>query len=193
MLANKSWTSVLYEDCCEDVAICRVMREYGNRYLESLWRAGVGDYSFIWMIIRASNYWRRSQTSRACPASEIVDLVKWWFRTALAEAGRLFADETHSDTDFSLPLHNTFLKNNGIGCINKLTNRLLSLKKWEAFAEDMPHTMAALLAPHNNSAYALQPAALSSSHNPVVQPLASPSKKPRLAGSDTRLLTLHCA
>jgi hypothetical protein len=46
----------------------------------------------------------------------------------------------------------------------------------------MPHTMAALLAPRNNSAYAPQPAALALSHNPVVQPLPPPSKKPRLTG-----------
>ena len=186
MLANKPWTSIPYEDCYEDVAICRVMRKYGNRYLEGLGRAGVGNYSFIWMMDQGIEL-LESQASRSCPASEIIDLVKWWFRTALAEAGRLFADETQSDTDFSLPLHNTFLKNDGTGCISKLTNRLLSLKKWEAFAEDMPHTMAALLAPRNNSAYAPQPAALALSHNPVVQPLPPPSKKPRLTGNNTRL------
>ena len=93
MLANKSWTSVPYEDCYEDVAICRVMWKYGNRYLEGLGRAGVGDYSFIWMMDQGIEL-LESQASRFCPASAITDLTKWWFRTALAKTGRLFADET---------------------------------------------------------------------------------------------------
>ena len=181
MLAGRLWASVPMEEWYSDVAMLRVMRKYGNRYLEGFGRAGTGLYSFLWMMDQGIDL-LESQSHRSCSTKEILDLVQWWISAALMEAGRQFADETQADADFSLPLRNTFLRDDGTGCISKLIQKKLSLDKWESFAEDMPQTMSALLSPHNsNNAVPVNTSALSVHHNATVECLPA-AKRPKLQG-----------
>jgi len=104
---------------------------------------------------------------------EIDEMVAWWFRAALSEAGITFQDETKADTDFSKPLLDVFIHDSGRGCIAQLNGKLASLDKWEMLADDLPHTLGAFLKGDNttrgsHSAHSMA-ASLSTFMDPVVR------------------------
>jgi hypothetical protein len=136
----------------------QVMLKLGARLFNAIKRSG-GDRhvtgSFAWVMKQGIDL-LQDRTAHTCPPVEIDEMVAWWFRAALTEAGAAFADETKSDTDFSLPLQDVFLYDNGRGCITQLQTKLASMGRWENLADDLPHTIGRLMqssedTPANNS------------------------------------------
>jgi hypothetical protein len=186
MIAHRQWSEIPVEEWFMDNHINRVFRKFGNRYFEGIGRAGVGRGSFLWVCDQGIEL-LDSRYARSCSPKEVTDLVQWWFRAALTEAGDAFADATRQDTDFSQPLRNEFLVDTGTGCINKLALRLKSLDKWEEFAANMPETVASLLssaAVHNGGTAHMSVSPSSLGHDPVVDFLR-PSKRQKPAGADS--------
>ena len=186
MIAHRQWSEIPVEDWFLDNHVNRVFQKFGNRYFEGIGRSGVGRGSFLWVCDQGIEL-LDSKHARSCSPKEVTDLVQWWFRAALTEAGDAFADATRQDTDFSKPLRNEFLTDTGTGCISKLALRLKSLDKWEEFAENMPETVASLLssaAVHNGGAAHISVGSPSLGHDPVVDFLR-PSKRQKPTGSHT--------
>ena len=57
----------------------------------------------------------------------------------------MFASEMQSDTDFSKPLSNVFIRKIPGGCIEQLQSKQKSHGNWTQWANDMPFTIGALV------------------------------------------------
>jgi hypothetical protein len=188
LLANRSHTMRPEAEWFLDPSLLRVLKIFGFRLFAGIGRAG-GDKeaigSFLWVMEKGTAL-LESRHSRACPAVETEDLVAWWFRAALAEAGKNFADEVTSDTDFAVPYCDVFLRNNGLGCIAQLEAKLASFQRWEALGTDMPHTIGLLMqagsaAGQSRSQNTTQSAQLAAFTDPYVRSLST-KPAPALTG-----------
>ena len=177
MMVGRGHSLIPEDQWYMDAAHLLVMLQLGVRLFNAISRAGGDELSigsFQW-VMKTGIDLLHAKSSHTCPEREIEDIVAWWFRAAFTEAGAAFSDETKADADFSQPLQNIFLYNNGRGCITQLQAKLASLDKWELLADDLPHTIGSILAANNTGAGSVSrpPAtSLSTFLDPIVRPAA---------------------
>ena len=172
-LANRPFTPVDVAEWFLDPSLLKSMKKYGLRLLAGVNRVG-GDEdvvgSFLWVMKTGMELLDDRETSQLLP-QDTNDLVQWWFHSALAEAGRLFASEVKRDTDYSKPLRDVFLLDSADGCIAELKSKRLARDKWGSMVDELPFTIGAVMSQ----------ATLSSPASNVTQP--DPSAMSRLQNS----------
>jgi hypothetical protein len=177
MMAGRAQAAVPEHLWYLDPTQLRVMLKLGLRLFEAISRSGGDELtvgSFSW-VMQQGLALLESRNTRSCQPLEIDEMVAWWFRAALSEAGTTFRDETKADTDFSKPLLDIFIHDSGRGCIAQLNGKLASLDKWEMLADDLPHTLGAILNGDNTTMRAHSAHSMASSLSTFMDPVVRAS------------------